>query len=292
MNPAFVSHLEQQLTDFLHNPVKVIATEPIRGGDINQAFLTRTSAGEFFVKHNASLHGLDFFEKEAKGLELLLSTGAIAVAKPLFSGHFHQQVYLVMEYFAKGKPAENFWTKFGRDLAALHKHSWKHFGLEHDNYIGTLPQTNSPSFDWSAFYFHQRIGRLIKMAFKRGQLESHHLDWVEGLSRKLPVIFPNEAPALLHGDLWSGNFGVQSNGEAIIYDPAVYYGHREMDLAMARLFGGFDSSFYLAYQETYPLQPGWEERLEVCQLYPLLVHLNLFGSHYLQDVLAILNRFK
>ena len=146
MNPAFVSHLEQQLTDFLHRPVKITATEPIRGGDINQAFLTRTSEGEFFVKHNASLHGLDFFEKEARGLELLLGTCTIAVAKPLFSGHFHQQVYLVMEYFTKGQPATDFWTNFGRSLAAQHKHSWKNFGLDHDNYIGTLPQTNQSEF--------------------------------------------------------------------------------------------------------------------------------------------------
>jgi fructosamine-3-kinase len=292
MNPAFIAHLQEKLTAYLDQPVRITDTETIRGGDINHSFLVKTSVGNYFIKHNSSLYGLDFFEKEAQGLSLLASADALPVSKPLFHGQFHQQLYLVLEYFSKGEASHSFWRKFGEGLAALHQKTCKDFGLDHDNYIGSLPQTNNPSFDWSAFYFHQRVGKLIIISFKRGQLESHHLDWAEGLSRKLPSIFPGESPALLHGDLWSGNFSAQSNGLPIIYDPAVYYGHREMDLAMTRLFGGFDSAFYDAYQHAYPLLSGWEERLEICQLYPLLVHLNLFGGHYLREVLAILSRYK
>jgi len=292
MNLAFTAHLQEKLSAFLEQPVFISATEPIAGGDINHSFLVKTSAGNYFIKHNSVLYGLDFFEKEAKGLELLASANALPVPKPLFHGQFHQQLYLVLEYFSKGETSTSLWHKFGEGLAALHRKTWKEFGLDHDNYIGSLHQTNQPSFEWSAFYFHQRIGKLIMASFKRGQLESHHLDWAEGLSRKLPSIFPRESPALLHGDLWSGNFSSQSNGLPIIYDPAVSYGHREMDLAMTRLFGGFDSAFYDAYQHAYPLLSGWEERLEICQLYPLLVHLNLFGGRYLREVLAILSHYK
>jgi len=168
MNLAFTAHLQEKLSAFLEQPVFISATEPIAGGDINHSFLVKTSAGNYFIKHNSVLYGLDFFEKEAKGLELLASANALPVPKPLFHGQFHQQLYLVLEYFSKGETSTSFWHKFGEGLAALHRKTWKEFGLDHDNYIGSLHQTNQPSFEWSAFYFHQRIGKLIMASFKRG----------------------------------------------------------------------------------------------------------------------------
>ncbi len=287
----FLNHLEERFNDFFKEQIKIHSFLPIQGGDINQCFLLETSRGKFFMKVNASLFGLDFFEKEARGLVILANTGAIRVPRPLFDGKFHQQIYLVMEYLEKGNPAINFWQNFGESIAELHKHRQENFGLPFQNYIGRLQQSNNAHTKWCDFYKAERIIFLLEKASKRNLLSTEEINLAEKLCGKIDQLIPEEIPALLHGDLWKGNFIVQENGIAAVFDPAVYYGHREMDLAMAHLFGGFDNQFFDAYHTSFPLQPGWMERMEIFQLYPLMAHLLLFGGPYHSKVVTILKKY-
>ncbi len=195
-----------------------------------------------------------------------------------------------MEHIPKGQPASNFWQQFGHGLAAMHKNTNEIFGLNEDNYIGTIPQPNKPANSWAAFYT-QRIMHLMQMALVEKKCALNDVLLAEKLCAKFDALFPTEQPALLHGDLWSGNFMAGETGQPVIYDPAVYYGHREMDIAMTMLFGGFDKQFYTHYNEAYPLQPGWQQRVQLCQLYPLLVHLFLFGGHYYYSVMDIIKKY-
>jgi len=291
LHPQFVSHLETRFLEFFQEKTAITAYKDVPGGDINQCFLLDTSRGRFFMKVNASLFGLDFFEKEARGLVILANAGAIRVPRPLFDGKFQQQVYLVMEYLEKGIPATNFWQDFGSSIAVLHKHTAEKFGLPFQNYIGKLHQQNNVHDNWCAFYKHERISVLVQKALKRKLLTTEEASMAETICDKLGQFIPEEKPALLHGDLWNGNFFAQVNGQPAVFDPAVYYGHREMDLAMAQLFGGFDPVFFEAYNASFPLQAGWKERMEIFQLYPLLVHLLLFGGTYHQQVAAVLKKY-
>jgi fructosamine-3-kinase len=180
----------------------------------------------------------------------------------------------------------------GIGLARLHKTTQNTFGLHYDNYIGSLTQSNTPPADsWTEFFIHQRLEPMLKMAVDSGKAEPDLIPKFESLYSKLDEIFPQEKPALLHGDLWSGNCMADDNGDPVIYDPAVYYGHREMDLAMTKLFGGFESEFYEAYQEEFPLEKHWEQRIAICNLYPLLAHVNLFVGSYIQSIKNIINRY-
>ncbi|MGL6266794.1 MAG: fructosamine kinase family protein, partial [Chitinophagaceae bacterium] len=247
LHTQVVHHLEERFNDFFKEQTRIESHNPIHGGDINQCFLLETNRGKYFMKVNASLFGLDFFEKEARGLVILANTGAIRVPRPLFDGKFHQQVYLVMEYLKVGQPAQNFWENFGESMAEMHKNTQEKFGLSFQNYIGRLHQPNNAHEKWSDFYKAERIIFLMEKARKSNLLSSEELIMAEKLCGKIDQLIPEEIPALLHGDLWKGNFIVHENGTAAVFDPAVYYGHREMDLAMAQLFGGFESQFFEAY---------------------------------------------
>jgi len=291
LHPQFISHLETRFLEFFQEKTNITAYHDVQGGDINQCYLLETSRGRFFMKVNASLFGLDFFEKEARGLVILANAGAIRVPRPLYDGKFHQQVYLVMEYLEKGNPAPTFWHDFGSSIASLHKHTAEKFGLPFQNYIGRLHQQNNAHDNWCAFYKYERILFLAEKALKRKLLTPEEASLAENICDKLGGIIPEEKPALLHGDLWNGNFFAQENGQPAVFDPAVYYGHREMDLAMAQLFGGFDPVFFEAYNASFPLQPGWKERTDIFQLYPLMVHLLLFGGTYHQQVSGILKKY-
>lgn len=291
LHHGFVQHLEERFQSFFQAPLQVTGSTAVQGGDINQCYRLETSKGDFFIKVNASLFGLDFFEKEARGLILLANTGAIRVPRPLFDGKFHQQVYLVMEALTRGEPMEGFWERFGTSIAALHGHHATQFGLEYPNYIGKLHQYNHQHDSWHDFYSNERIMRLVYKARERQMLDSTDVTMAETICAKLKDLIPEEKPSLLHGDLWSGNYTVAEEGAPAVFDPAVYYGHREMDLAMARLFGGFDQRFFSAYETAAPLQPGAAERVPLLQLYPLLVHLLLFGGSYRTQVEDILKKF-
>jgi fructosamine-3-kinase len=183
------------------------------------------------------------------------------------------------------------WNLAGTLLARLHRNTAREFGLDHNNYIGSLSQSNTFHPTWSEFFAMERILPQIKMARDAGAVDRTLASAAERFCSKLNEIFPDEKPALLHGDLWSGNFFFSTKGPSI-FDPAVYYGHREMDLAMTKLFGGFDDDFYSGYENEFPLEKNWRARTDLCNLYPLLVHVNLFGGGYVRDVVAILTSFR
>lgn len=270
---------------------KILSVEYVGGGDINQARRLKTSKGDFFLKMNSGNKAKTMFEVEQKGLELLAAAKIIripSVIAVLFDG---KNAGLLMEHIETGYRADGFWKKFGTALAELHRQSAEQYGLDHDNFIGSLPQSNNHHETWSAFYIHERLLPQIEMAVTDGQMTTQDRKSFDSLFKKLPTICPEEKPSLTHGDLWSGNFLVGSESEPVLIDPAVSYAHREMDLAMSRLFGGFDRSFYRAYEEAWPLVSGFEKRLPIYQLYYLMVHVNLFGGGYVRSVRNILKEF-
>lgn len=284
MDKGLLQHLQQTLDT---GPLQA---ERIFGGDINETWLLHDRDRKYFLKLNEAAEA-GMFNAEKRGLELLRNTGAIAVPQPLLEGSMGQLRYLLAEYIEKGQAAASFWFEFSRQLSNLHRHTSERFGLDHDNYIGSLSQRNTPAASWSAFYAEHRILYMLRLAFDQRKCDSADTRLAERVCARLDSLFPQEPPALLHGDLWSGNYLVTREGQPCIFDPAVYYGHREMDLGMSLLFGGFDRSFYDHYNEHWPMEKGWRDRVPLAQLYPLLVHLVLFGGHYHQSVREVLKKY-
>jgi protein-ribulosamine 3-kinase len=260
----------------------------VHGGDINQGGKFRSGHGDtYFIKWNLSADP-SMFAKEAKGLKLLFEANTdLRIPKVLRS----TEHYLVLEWIQQGSKNDQSDRDFGRQLALLHKHTTELFGLDHDNFIGWLPQSNSRHSNWADFFAIERIEPQIQMAIESGKIDRSLFRTVQKLYAKLGHIFPTEKPALLHGDLWSGNYLFDENGNASIFDPAVYYGHREMDLSMTRLFGGFSADFYKGYSDEYPLEDGFEDRIKLCNLYPVLVHANLFGGSYARQAEQIIRHY-
>jgi fructosamine-3-kinase len=195
--------------------------------------------------------------------------------------------FLILEFIPPSNPNNAFWEVFGQKLALMHKQTHSKFGLDFDNYIGSLYQDNTQNKNWTEFFIQNRLQAQLSIGNFSGTLLSDF----DKLFQKLPNLFPNEKPALLHGDLWNGNFLAKNGDTPMLIDPAIYYGNREIDIAMSKLFGGFNSDFYFAYNESHPLENGWEERIQICNLYPLLVHVNLFGGAYINQVKNILSYY-
>lgn len=279
------------LESVLEKPVTLISTASVGGGDINEAFLLHTGQGDYFVKKNSASLFPGMFEKEAKGLELLRSAHEIDVPEVIACGEEHDVAFLILKFIESSDKKRGFWEDFGKRLAALHRHTNHFFGLEENNYIGSLHQSNRKHDNWSDFFREERIQPQMKLAFDQGRIDYALVQSFERFYNRLNELFPVEPPALLHGDLWGGNFMVDASGEPVLIDPAVYYGHREMDLAMSQLFGGFGPGFYESYHSHFPLEKGWKQRLDFCNLYPLMVHVNLFGGGYVHSVKSILNKF-
>ncbi len=263
----------------------ILDSFPIHGGDINRSARLHTEAGAFFLKWNDTSQA-DMFTKEAKGLELLASaqSGLIIPEVILKGDHF-----LLLSYIEEGAIGNAY--LFGSKLALLHKTTNELFGLDHNNYIGVLPQSNHYYPNWLDFFVRERIEPQVKMAIDSGRIDSSLVSIFDRVLNFTYVRFPDEPPALLHGDLWNGNYMWTKDGRTAIYDPAVYFGHREMDIAMTRLFGGFDRQFYDGYNDIYPLEEGVEERIKLCNLYPILVHTNLFGGGYADKATHLLKQF-
>ncbi len=228
------------------------------------------------------------FEAEAEGLRELASTNTIRIPEVYGCGIANGEASISMErinFEASTAAAER---QLGEQLAALHRRTAEQFGWHRDNTIGLTPQINTPSKDWTSFFREHRLDFQLRLAANNGYAgELQKLG--RNLSDGLPELFADYVPeaSLLHGDLWGGNWGV-ANGEPIIFDPAVYYGDRETDVAMTKLFGGFGRPFYEAYESAWPLSPGHEQRCELYQLYHVLNHLNLFGVSYLGKATAAL----
>jgi len=264
----------------------------VTGGCINYCFHLDTSSGEFFLKYNDAAAYPKMFDAEAKGLQLLHAANALRVPAVHFHGEASGFSFLLLEWIDGDRRIKNFWEDFGRSIAKLHSVKNQEFGLDHDNYIGSLAQSNKKHSDWKSFFISERIQPQLKLAHKKGLIDKALIKQFEGLFNRFDEIIPKEQPSLLHGDLWNGNFLVGNSGKAALIDPAVYFGHREMDLSMTKLFGGFDNAFYDAYEEEFPLQKNFQSRFGIHNLYPLLVHVNLFGGGYVQQVKAVLGNLK
>lgn len=291
LNGSLIERLAEHLSRHIGAPLDVEVATPVGGGSINDAYRLETEAGRFFVKVNSADRYPGLFEAEAHGLRRLREAGPLRVPEVIAQGEDHDDSYLLLEWVEGGPRDPGSWDRLGQGLARLHRHSQPAFGLERDNYIGRLVQRNTPERDWASFYIHQRLEPQLKLARDKRRVEAGMAFRFERLFHGLDRLFPSEPPALLHGDLWNGNLLGDVEGQPVLIDPAVYYGHREMDLAMTRLFGGFDPELYTAYQAEWPLEQGWEERVDLCNLYPLLVHVNLFGGNYVAQVEAVLKRF-
>jgi fructosamine-3-kinase len=264
---------------------------PVVGGSINKTFQLRTNAGHFFLKQNNARSFPGMFEAEEKGMKLLKANSDFIIPSILFTDVFKDDALIVMEFVPHGEKGNGFFERFGRCLAKMHQQTQEKFGLDHNNYIGSLPQSNQTHSTWTEFFIQERLGPQLKKAIDEGRMGKEFISAFEKLYAELDNLFPKEKPALLHGDLWNGNYLADGNGNPCIFDPAVYYGHREMDIAMTKLFGGFSPAMYESYQEQYPLEKGWQQRVDICNLYPLMVHVNLFGESYVHDVRSILEDF-
>ncbi|GIV39701.1 MAG: fructosamine kinase [Thermonema sp.] len=265
------------------------AVERLHGGCINEAALLRCENEIFFIKWN-SRHPVSFFEAEAQNLHLL--QGKVCVPQVYGQGECAGHAFLLLEGIEQGaKQGQRFWENVAEQLVLLHRSRGDAFGLDYNNYIGALPQDNTPCQDGAAFFFERRLLPLIEKASAMGRLQRRHEQAAFRLAKRLPDLLPDEPPVLLHGDLWSGNVMADRQGRAVFIDPATYYGCREIDLAMMQLFGGFDAVFWEAYRQMYPWQAGFEERVAVWNLYPLLVHLILFGDAYRPAIERTLQRF-
>lgn len=274
-----------------NHQLALTAFEPVHGGCINNGGKITTSDGVFFIKWNSADKFPGMFAAEARGLTLLRSSCDLAVPSAVITGLAGSYQFLVLEYVNEARRSANYWRTFGMGLAKLHSVSAEHFGLDHDNYIGSLPQSNNIHDSWITFFIEERLKAQLELAVREKRIDPATRKIFGNLFEKLHDLIPDENPALLHGDLWSGNLITSANGLPCLIDPAVYFGHREVDLAMTQLFGGFDSSFFQSYNEVYPVSPGFRERLGLYNLYPLLVHVNLFGGGYLNQALSIVKRF-
>jgi len=260
---------------------------PVSGGDINEAFRAALSDGRVvFVKSNARA-AKRMFPAEARGLSWLAEPAELRVPRVLAvsSEAGEGPSFLALEYLEPAPRRRGFDEELGQGLAALHRASPATFGLDHDNFIGRLSQSNRAAATWAEFYRRERLEPQLALAARAGRVDAALRRRFDALHARLDALAgPAEPPARLHGDLWGGNLHVGPGGEPCLVDPAVYGGHREVDLAMMRLFGGFSERCFDAYAEAYPLAEGADERVPLYQLYPLLVHVNLFGGGYVGSV--------
>jgi fructosamine-3-kinase len=269
----------------------VVSARPVAGGDVNRAAQVTLADGRcLFVKHRPGAPGA-MYRAEADGLAWLRAANALRLPRVVAVGE-GEPAFLALEWVERGPPGPGYDERLGRGLAALHRAGAPGFGLAHDNWIGPLPQPNGPCPTWPEFYATRRLQPMARAAAERGLLPARVRAGVERLAGRLQDLCgPPEPPARLHGDLWGGNAMSDAAGEPVLVDPAAYGGHREMDLAMMRLFGGFSERVFAAYAEEFPLAPGHEDRVGLYQLYPLLVHVALFGGAYAGSVERVLERY-
>jgi protein-ribulosamine 3-kinase len=262
--------------------IKITSHRPVHGGDINQAYCLEGD-NKYFLKLNDAGKFPNMFQKEAEGLNALGVAAGLKIPKVIKVGEVEDQQYLLLEWIENESATNSHWINFGQGLAKMHLQRQEYFGWVNDNYIGSLVQVNERCDTWSEFFTQYRILPLVKQLHDRGSFSKTDVAIAERFCLSADTLFPEEPPSLIHGDLWSGNFIITGNNNVALIDPAVYYGHREMDIGMSKLFGGFPQIFYDAYNESYPLENGWNERLKYSQLYPLLVHAVLFGGHYVSQ---------
>ena len=280
--------LKSHLEDILNT--SIITYKPLSGGDISAVFKVETDTKSYVLKRG-SKNEASLFKAEAQGLDLIAKTQTIATPIVIAVGNHEETPYLLMEFIESKSPNQQDYMRLGTQLAQLHTCQDENFGLPSDNFIGSLPQSNTPSKSWIDFYGTNRLGFQFELASSKGLLNPAEVPTAEAIRSFLKSICLDIKPSLLHGDLWSGNYLIGKDGTPYLIDPAVDYGHAEVDIAMTKLFGGFSGAFYSAYHKLRPTTDFYKERMEIYQLYYLLVHLNLFGASYYSSVKRILKRY-
>jgi fructosamine-3-kinase len=259
------------------------------GGCINTAVKLCDGARCYFVKINDATR-IAMFEAERDGLAEMASAQAVRVPQAVLTGSDGRESWIVMEYVAMGRPASASQVEAGRQLAAMHRQVADAFGWHRDNTIGSTPQVNHWTADWIDFWRVHRLGFQLELAASHGH-GGRLTDLGNRVLEALPALLAHgPEPSLLHGDLWGGNIGYDGDGHPVLFDPAVYYGDREADLAMTELFGGFSGDFYAAYGEAWPIDPGYKVRKTLYNLYHILNHLNLFGGGYAGQATGMMER--
>ena len=294
MTQSNLDSLPEQLSflkNFLSTGILPTNLFPLQGGSINKVYQIKKNNSDEVIKVNAieTLPGL--FEAELNGLQALKSKSTFSVPEPLGVYQFGLYQILSMSFIKPTAVDESFWWDFGHKMSLMHKVSNENFGWEIDNYFATVLQQNNPCNNWIDFLITKRLEPMLRLNVDEGRISALTIKSFEKLYKQLDEIFPPEAPALLHGDLWSGNFIPNQKLGAVLIDPAVYFGHSEMDMAMTLLFGGFDAAFYQSYIEHYPLEKKWKKRAGIAQLYPLLYHSFKFGGNYIKEVKEIVSDF-
>lgn len=273
---------------FAQLPLKQIeSVTPVSGGDINEAFRVETIDATYFVLRQPN-HDASFYDHEVEGLHLL--SQAALVPQVIGSGTIGDDAFLILNWINTGHGSQR---DLGHLVATVHQVHADQFGFHTDVTNGKLPKINTWQSDWLTFYFNQRLDVLVNRAEEHGLWNANRQHHFEQFKPQFELENAHRTilPSLLHGDLWSGNYLFTADGQPMLIDPDVFYGDRELDLAMTTIFGGFDEDFYDAYNQVYPIDPGFEDRLPGYQLYYLLAHLNLFGESYGGAVDRILSRY-
>ena len=279
-----------EIASATHTTFKITQLTAVSGGCINETYSIADDNQRFFIKIN-STDTLPMFEAEAAGLKEIFNSRTLRVPKPICWGNNNRHAWLVLEYLDMNHSSRRNAAALGSGLAAMHRNCAEQFGWQRNNTIGATPQINSNSSNWIQFWRTNRLGYQLQLAKNNGYIGKLQ-KLGEQLMTELDTFFTEVTPAasLLHGDLWSGNYGFDAAGQPVLFDPAVYYGDRETDIAMTELFGGFPTAFYAAYREVYPLVSGYETRKTLYNLYHILNHLNLFGGSYLRQAEQMTNK--
>lgn len=284
--------ISEHISSATHSPFELRTRLPAAGGCINSAHILEDRHGQkYFIKLNdATLAAM--FEAEAAGLREIAQTNTLLTPEPVCHGIAGDTAYLVLTYLdLRGRNDNASQERLGQRLAAMHRVTAPRHGWRIDNTIGSTPQINTPNHDWLTFWREHRLGFQFELAARNGYHGALQRKG-ERLLAAMNALFAGHtpAPSLLHGDLWPGNYGIDTNGNPVIFDPAIYYGDRETDLAMTGLFGGFTARFYQAYSEAWPLDSGHRVRKNLYNLYHVLNHLNLFGGSYLSQATGMIDR--
>lgn len=269
---------------------KIISSKPITGGDISSAFHLETSKGNYFLKVNNDPFALKMFLAEQKGLSDIAATNTIAVPSVYVAESYEDMAIILMDFIDSKRPHPADYARFGTELAKMHLVTNSEFGYSSNNFIGSLDQSNNENNDWADFYWSQRIKPQFQLALNNNLLSADEIPSKEQSISLFKQIFNNVKPSLLHGDLWGGNYLISTDGTPYLIDPAVYYGHSMVDIAMSQLFGSFGPDFYNSYHQIIPKSDFYKEEIDLYQLYYLLVHLNLFGRGYYTSVSDVMKR--